>query len=178
MGSSVIWWKQDLNFRRMLILITCCRVVNSVSLILKRRFRFLSNGYPSMNHWKSWPPGNTEPSLSLIHISAQSLEEVVREVKEVTRTINQISDASIQQADSIVQVTQGIDQISSVVQTNSATAEESAAASEELSGQSQVLKNLVNQFKIKDYTGTPDASPLKAPDEKRAERKPENGQKY
>ena len=121
---------------------------------------------------------SVEHGKSIADETAQSLEEVVREVKEVTRTINQISDASIQQADSIVQVTQGIDQISSVVQTNSATAEESAAASEELSGQSQVLKNLVNQFKIKDYTGTPDASPLKAPDEKRAERKPENGQKY
>ena len=32
---------------------------------------------------------------------------------------------------------------------NSATAEESAAASEELSGQSQLLKDLVSQFKLK-----------------------------
>ena len=43
----------------------------------------------------------------------------------------------------------GIDQISAVVQTNSATSEESAAASEELSGQASVMKNLLEQFKLK-----------------------------
>ena len=43
----------------------------------------------------------------------------------------------------------GIDQISSVVQTNSATAQESAAASEELSSQSQMMKSLVDRFKLR-----------------------------
>ena len=63
--------------------------------------------------------------------------------------VDNISRASSEQALSIAQVTQGIDQISSVVQTNSATAEESAAASEELSGQAQMLKNLVEKFKLR-----------------------------
>lgn len=40
--------------------------------------------------------------------------------------------------------------ISSVVQTNSATAEESAAASEELSSQAQLLRGLVEKFKLMD----------------------------
>lgn len=62
-----------------------------------------------------------------------------------------ISDASRQAADSITQVTVGIEQISSVVQTNSATAEESAAASEELSGQASMLKDMVSDFKIREY---------------------------
>ena len=63
--------------------------------------------------------------------------------------IGQISEASSNQADSISQITTGIDQISSVVQTNSATAQESAAASEELSSQAQLMKGLVEKFKLK-----------------------------
>lgn len=92
---------------------------------------------------------SVEHGKSIADETARSLSEVVNGVEEVSKTINQISDASVQQASSIRQVTQGIDQISSVVQTNSATAEESAAASEELSGQSQLLKNLVGQFRLK-----------------------------
>lgn len=86
--------------------------------------------------------------------TAGSLSVVVEGVKEVTSIIDKISTASNEQARSIQQVTQGVDQISSVVQTNSATAEESAAASEELSGQSQMLKDLISRFKLKnvDYS--------------------------
>lgn len=83
--------------------------------------------------------------------TAQSLFEAVNDVNEMAGIIGQISEASTIQADSISQVTMGIDQISSVVQTNSATAEESAAASEELSGQSQIMKGLVERFKLKEH---------------------------
>ena len=76
--------------------------------------------------------------------------QAVNGVNEMTDIIGQISEASSAQAHSISQVTLGIDQISNVVQTNSATAQESAAASEELSSQSQMMKNLVNKFKLKD----------------------------
>lgn len=82
--------------------------------------------------------------------TAQSLLQAVNAVNEMTGIIGQISEASSNQAEAISQITMGIDQISSVVQTNSATAEESAAASEELSSQSQMMKNLVNKFKLKD----------------------------
>ncbi|MCG4734899.1 methyl-accepting chemotaxis protein, partial [Casaltella massiliensis] len=51
-------------------------------------------------------------------------------------------------------VTLGVDQISEVVQTNSATSEESAAASEELSGQAQMLKSLIERFKLKSEKGS------------------------
>ena len=56
--------------------------------------------------------------------------------------------ASEEQSVSVSQVAQGADQISNVVQTNSATAEQSAAASEELSGQSQMLKDMISQFRL------------------------------
>lgn len=64
--------------------------------------------------------------------------------------MDEITRASDAQASAVIQITQGLEQISAVVQTNSATAEESAAASEELSSQAQVLKDLVNQFKVKE----------------------------
>ena len=81
--------------------------------------------------------------------TARSLIQAVNDVSKMTGIIEQISEASSDQADSISQITTGIDQISSVVQTNSATAEESAAASEELSSQSQLMKSLVERFKLK-----------------------------
>lgn len=90
-----------------------------------------------------------ENGTYLVDETAKSLIASVNGAKEVTERIDQISTASQEQAQSIQQITQGIDQISSVVQTNSATAEESAAASEELSGQSQILKNLIEKFKLK-----------------------------
>ena len=42
-----------------------------------------------------------------------------------------------------------------MVQTNSATAEESAAASEELSGQAEMLKQMVDTFKLKNVKQQP-----------------------
>lgn len=82
--------------------------------------------------------------------TAKAMEGVVEGTQSVIEIIEGISKASEEQAQSIGQVSQGVDQISSVVQTNSATAEESAAASEEMNSQAQVLKHLVEQFKLKD----------------------------
>lgn len=91
-----------------------------------------------------------ERGTNIAGATAQSLDAVVESTEKVVETVNKIAAAASHQAESISQVTSGVDQISSVVQTNSATAEESAAASEELSGQAQMLKNLINQFKLRD----------------------------
>ena len=82
--------------------------------------------------------------------TAASLMNTVKGVEEVAGIISQIAEASGNQAEAIAQITLGIDQISNVVQTNSATAEESAAASQELSNQSQLMKDLVGTFRLKD----------------------------
>lgn len=89
-----------------------------------------------------------ERGTKIANETAEALNQLAEGIDDASRTINQISEASVAEADSVKQVTLGIDQISSVVQTNSATAEESAAASEELSGQAQILKQLVQQFKL------------------------------
>nr|WP_320026420.1 methyl-accepting chemotaxis protein [uncultured Acetobacterium sp.] len=80
----------------------------------------------------------------------ESLKEILHEIEKVTDLVGSIAQASNDQASEIAQITQGIEQVSTVVQTNSATAEESAAASEQLSGQAEMLKQMVDAFKIKD----------------------------
>lgn len=80
--------------------------------------------------------------------TAESLLHVLNGARAMASVVDEIASAAEEQAASIEQVTQGVDQISGVVQTNSATAEESAAASETLSAQAQVLKGLVDQFKL------------------------------
>ncbi len=98
-----------------------------------------------------------ENGARLVDETSKSLQQVVQGAQVVITTIQKISEASTQQAEAISQINIGIDQISSVVQTNSATAEQSAAASEELSSQSQLLKNLVGKFNLKN-ANTPSAN--------------------
>jgi len=82
--------------------------------------------------------------------TAASLIEILNEIEKVTGLVGNIARASNDQASEIAQITKGIEQVSNVVQTNSATAEESAASSEELSSQAEVLKHMINTFKLKD----------------------------
>lgn len=94
-----------------------------------------------------------EKGKALADSTAESLMRVVSAAQEVGEIVNKIADTTASQAVSLSQVSQGVDQISSVIQTNSATAEESAAASEELSGQSQMLKDLIGQFRLTPSAG-------------------------
>ena len=90
-----------------------------------------------------------ENGSRLARETAQVLSEVVAGVESVTDALDHISDVSEGQSEAIIQITESINIISGVVQTNSATAEESAAASEELASQVQLLKDLVEHFKLK-----------------------------
>ena len=82
--------------------------------------------------------------------TSQALKEIVVSINEAADYVNTIASASNEQSNAISQIRQAIEQVSRVVQTNSATAEESASASEELSGQAQTLKQMVNNFKLKE----------------------------
>ena len=82
--------------------------------------------------------------------TAASLIEIVSGINESDEIVNKIANLSNEQADEIKQINEGIDQVAQVIQQNSATAEESAAASEEMSGQSNMLKQLISQFSLKD----------------------------
>ncbi|RDY22453.1 methyl-accepting chemotaxis protein [Romboutsia maritimum] len=86
----------------------------------------------------------------IVDHTAQSLQKIIDTTNQSIVLVDEIAKASDEQASAITQVTLGVEQISEVVQTNSATSEESAAASEELSGQAQMLKSLIENFKLKD----------------------------
>ncbi|MCG2729158.1 MAG: methyl-accepting chemotaxis protein [Acetobacterium sp.] len=81
--------------------------------------------------------------------TANALREIVDGIKKTSDLVGNIATASNEQATNITQVNVGIDQVAQVVQHNSATAEESAAASEELSSQAEMLKAMINQFKLR-----------------------------
>ena len=81
--------------------------------------------------------------------TASSLNEIVTGINESSQLIAEIASASEQQSMGIEEINIGIDQVAKVTQQNSATAQESAAASEEMSGQSEMLQQLIAQFKIK-----------------------------
>ncbi len=89
-----------------------------------------------------------DKGMEIANETAQSLEKVVESSRAISGLVDKIAEAAVEQSTSLEQATNGMNQISSVVQTNSATAEESAATSEELSSQSQMLRNLVRQFKL------------------------------
>ncbi|MDR1665377.1 MAG: methyl-accepting chemotaxis protein [Clostridiales bacterium] len=81
--------------------------------------------------------------------TAETLRTIIESVSKVSNIITGITAASQEQAFAIGQVMEGINQITEVVQSNSATSEESASASEELSSQADVLKGLVETFKLR-----------------------------
>ena len=89
----------------------------------------------------------------IVDSTAESLQKIIDTIYQSIVLVEDIAKASEEQATAINQVTLGVGQISEVVQTNSATSEESAAASEELSGQAQMVKSLVENFRLKDLYG-------------------------
>ncbi|MGN0711332.1 MAG: methyl-accepting chemotaxis protein [Anaerovoracaceae bacterium] len=82
--------------------------------------------------------------------TASSLAVIVEQTAKIDDIITEILGETDEESTAINQVTQGLDEISHVVQTNSATAQESAATCEELNGQAEMLKEMVDQFKLKE----------------------------
>jgi len=79
-----------------------------------------------------------------------SFTEIATGINESGQLIGVISDSLTEQSTNITQINIGIDQVAQVTQQNSATAQESSAASQQMSRQSEMLEDLVAQFKIKD----------------------------
>ncbi len=91
-----------------------------------------------------------ENGMAIVLETAKSLEEIVEGAGESSNVISDIAKANSMQTELISQSNAGVEEISAVVQTNSATSEESAAASEELSSQAEMLKELIDKFKLKE----------------------------
>ncbi|CEP84196.1 methyl-accepting chemotaxis protein [Paraclostridium sordellii] len=91
-----------------------------------------------------------EKGTTIVDGTAKSLEKIIYTTNEATLLVDDIAKKSEEEASAINQVTVGVGQISEVVQTNSATSEESAAASEELTAQAHTLRELIENFNLKD----------------------------
>ncbi len=90
----------------------------------------------------------TEAGTKIADETAASLSAIVAGMEKDVILMGGIAAASSEQATAIAQVNKGIEQMSQVVQTNSATAEEAAAASEELSSQAELLKGMIDRFRL------------------------------
>ncbi len=86
----------------------------------------------------------------IVSSTSESINTAIENANELSSLVDGIAVASAAQADGANQINAGIEQISAVIQTNSATAEESAATSQELSGQSNILQELLSEFKLDD----------------------------
>jgi len=82
--------------------------------------------------------------------TSASLAQIVSGIKESNEIIAKIAESSEQQTAGITQINIGIDHVAQVVQQTSATAEESAAASVEMNSQSDILEEMISQFRLKD----------------------------
>lgn len=92
---------------------------------------------------------SVQNGVAIADKTAEALEKVVIGSEKIVEIIKNISESSSEQSNAISQINIGVEQVSVVVQTNSATAEESAAAAEELTSQALLMKNLVNEFKLR-----------------------------
>lgn len=90
-----------------------------------------------------------EEGYKMANETADALDKIVDAVTDAAEIVEKIADASTQQASAINQINTGVEQISSVTQKNTATAEESASSSEEMAAQAKVLKELIEQFRLK-----------------------------
>jgi methyl-accepting chemotaxis protein len=80
--------------------------------------------------------------------TATALHEIVENVDQVRTLVGDIAQAANEQAQGVSEVGKGLAQIDRVTQQNTAAAEESAAAADELSHQSDVLHDLIAEFRL------------------------------
>lgn len=84
----------------------------------------------------------------LANETLQAIQATVEGARNVIEDVRKISEASEEQAAFIKQISGEMENITSIIHESTATAEESAAASEELSSQAEILKGMVDRFKL------------------------------
>ncbi len=89
-----------------------------------------------------------ETGMVIANETATQLQDVVKGARKIIDKVNLIASASKEQAEAVDQINQGVDQINDVVQTNTETSEACAASSQEMTAQAEVLKGMIQQFKV------------------------------
>ena len=91
-----------------------------------------------------------EKGNEILDETVLSMMKVLEDSALAVDSVDSISAIAAQEAKSVEEVTKELGRISSVVQNNAAAAEESAASSEELSQQAQLLRELVQSFRLRE----------------------------
>ncbi len=91
-----------------------------------------------------------EKGNEILDETVQSMMKVLEDSALAVDSVDSISSIASQEAKAVEEVTKELGRISSVVQNNAAAAEESAASSEELSQQAQLLRDLVQGFRLRE----------------------------
>ncbi|MDH4224466.1 MAG: methyl-accepting chemotaxis protein [Deltaproteobacteria bacterium] len=81
--------------------------------------------------------------------TAKALEGVVGGIKKVSDLVGEIAVASTEQAEGIAQISNALVQIEKVTQSNTASAEQSASAAQEQASQSEVMRQMLSRFKLR-----------------------------
>ncbi len=87
--------------------------------------------------------------ITIANNTAEELNKMVSQVEEIRGRVKQISEASVVQAESVQELSTNIDKIAEEGTNNAATSEESLALSSEMSEHADSLKNLVENFELK-----------------------------
>ena len=87
--------------------------------------------------------------MEIASSTSLTLAKIVADVGEVSGIISQISVSTEEQSQVLGEATSQLKRILEITTDNAAVSEESAASAEELSGQSNMLSEMVNQFRLK-----------------------------
>ncbi len=91
-----------------------------------------------------------EKGVQTANETARVLKIMSDNITKISDIIAKVSDASEKQNASIEVIVNDVSQISDVVRENSAVSEETAASSQELSSQSEIFKEMISNFKLKE----------------------------
>ena len=100
---------------------------------------------------------NADGGVTMSEEVLKNLADINEEVNKVREVMSDIASASEQQNEGIEQINAAIEEMNHMTQQTAASAEESASASQELSSQSDIMSDLVSEFKLSNSVSTPKA---------------------
>ncbi len=86
---------------------------------------------------------------SIATSTLETLQDITGQISGFISTLDEITSASQQQAEGMSNIKVSVGNIAEVIHSNSSVSEQSAATSEELSSQANLMKESIQQFKLK-----------------------------
>ena len=86
--------------------------------------------------------------VELVGQTGTALEQIVLQVADINSNVAAIVEASREQATGLKEINQAVNSLDQTTQQNAAMVEESTAASHKLASEAEILKTLINQFRL------------------------------